>query len=200
MEEEENIEGMHRGEFCLFFPCFWAMEREKKRKVGRRGSFLEDRTKTPRIGSDYKMLNGIVVDLVTHLNFIRAGNWLRSKRSWKNRLGQRKVAITPCLLLWSFIPFCRPCPVIIAWIFVLFSSLSLSLFVNFVGFVQSFLKFHSTRRIFKSFLSFSLLNSCQLSISPIIHIYLFQFLKILFLQNTKRYIYLYIYINDSSKI
>lgn len=57
------------------------------------------RTKTPRIGSDYKMLNGIVVDLVTHLNFIRAGNWLRSKRSWKNRLGQRKVAITPCLLL-----------------------------------------------------------------------------------------------------
>lgn len=79
-------------------------------------------------------------------------------------------------------------------------SLSPSLFVNFVGFVQSFLKFHSTRRIFKSFLSFSLLNSCQLSISPIIHIYLFQFLKILFLQNTKRYIYLYIYINDSSKI
>lgn len=76
------------------------MECEKKR-CGEEGGDLEDHGSAlrPRIGSDYKMLNGIVVDLVTHLNFIRAGNWLRSKRSWKNRLGQRKVAITPCLLL-----------------------------------------------------------------------------------------------------
>lgn len=148
MEEEENIEGMHRGEFCLFFPCFWAMEREKKRKVGRRGSFLEDRTKTPRIGSDYKMLNGIVVDLVTHLNFIRAGNWLRSKRSWKNRLGQRKVAITPCLLLWSSL-FRSATPVLWSlpgfssffllslFLFSLISSASFNRFWNFIQLVAS---------------------------------------------------------------
>lgn len=151
-EEEENIEGTHRGEFCplfcLFFPCFWAMEREKKRKVGRRGSFLEDRTKTPRIGSDYKMLNGIVVDLVTHLNFIRAGNWLRSKRSWKNRLGQRKVAITPCLLLWSSL-FRSAAPVLWSlpgfssffllslFLFSLISSASFNRFWNFIQLVAS---------------------------------------------------------------
>lgn len=82
------------------------MWRERWRERGREGGrgegvgFLEDDSalREERIGSDYKMLNGIVVDLVTHLNFIRAGNWLRSKRSWKNRLGQRKVAITPGLL------------------------------------------------------------------------------------------------------
>lgn len=101
--EQENSEISVR--FLLFsaLSIFLISERgwnARRRGVERCGD-LEDHGSAlrPRIGSDYKMLNGIVVDLVTHLNFIRAGNWLRSKRSWKNRLGQRKVAITPCLLL-----------------------------------------------------------------------------------------------------
>ena len=84
-----------------------------------------------RIASDYKMLNGIV-DLVTHLNFIRASNWPRSKGrrriGWVSGKWQSRPASSSDPLYSVLPPFADHCQDFHFYFFSPSLSLSLSSF------------------------------------------------------------------------